>query len=929
MKTLRIALALPIVLVATTAAARVLSYAPLTDQVSTPAMQHRLNRNVVLIEGLPNFAIPLGAPLPVGGFTGLGQLVVYDSLGEREPRVVLPSNGQTANFYRAAARESGSQLFLLAMTDASIGNATSKLQWVFSNDGGTTWSVLPLPAVQSYDYSMTDIGGPIAKNRNSSIRIGSADRPFVVAVGNNGADQAAVYSVGQNGAVTTLWKSSKAAPYYGSAPRLLGSNLSGTRFLFQDPDGVTSILDFDGHLTPIDTKLSTLAEGWITADGSAYILDNNVLALYRNGSRTEIAGVSYPGATGPAPINLSVIAVPTFDYDGAWVVQRLPSVPATILSRHLAGGALTEMWRDITAPEVEALHAGSSGQRLLIQVHRQHPQADQRIFKDPALAVWTVGEPAPRQYDELFLNEMDTKGFVHVDPETIASGADFIFDSGVNQNYYPGPVLSPPSSGGGSDVIQEWGVVRSSLQQRLVLPGVARLPGAYGSFWMTDLIIRNSDSAPVHAQLRFVPTGSSDQSSETRQTTIPIGPQQTLVLNDALKSLFGFETAGGALFITPDVGKALTVTSRTYSKAEHGTYGFGLMAVDVYAAASPRFPVTFSGALQGPNTRTNVITTDVSQRGSLVSIAAEGNSGAMGRSDFAVSAPSAGTSQINHVTDPLGVGDYETGALIFQPKSGAAIGSVIAIDNRTNDPTYFTPDLPPSALRTIPAIGHIDGANGSKFRSDLFLHNSASQPRTVTLQATPWDNPSLSSTLNLTLLPHEAKVIRDVLFTAFGKTGIARLRFTSPSDGVRLTSRTYTIADNGGTYGFVMPPLNNFQQAGSGEALEIIGARGESNFRTNLALVDLTSFPGPNPSSVRVEIEDDKGARVDSFEILVPSAGGIQLVDLFRSRGLGDGPHAAMIRVSPLGGMIGAFATLIDNETNDPIYLAPQLAARQ
>ena len=60
----------------------------------------------------------------------------------------------------------------------------------------------------------------------------------------------------------------------------------------------------------------------------------------------------------------------------------------------------------------------------------------------------------------------------------------------------------------------------------------------------------------------------------------------------------------------------------------------------------------------------------------------------------------------------------------------------------------------------------------------------------------------------------EARVIRDVLATAFGKSGIARLRLTSQSfdnSGIRVTSRTYSGDSHGGTYGFLMPPLNNFQ----------------------------------------------------------------------------------------------------------------------
>jgi hypothetical protein len=60
----------------------------------------------------------------------------------------------------------------------------------------------------------------------------------------------------------------------------------------------------------------------------------------------------------------------------------------------------------------------------------------------------------------------------------------------------------------------------------------------------------------------------------------------------------------------------------------------------------------------------------------------------------------------------------------------------------------------------------------------------------------------------------------------------------------------------------------------------------------------------------------------------VPSAGGVQINDIFHARGLGDGPRAALIRVSPISGLIGAYATMNDNGTNDPTYLAANLAAQ-
>src|SRR5437660_11580888 len=78
----------------------------------------------------------------------------------------------------------------------------------------------------------------------------------------------------------------------------------------------------------------------------------------------------------------------------------------------------------------------------------------------------------------------------------------------------------------------------------------------------------------------------------------------------------------GALFIDPDTGASINVTGRTYTQSSGGTYGYGMNAIDIYAAASARFPVTFAAAFQGSDYRTNFFMTDVSGRGSAAAFVA-------------------------------------------------------------------------------------------------------------------------------------------------------------------------------------------------------------------------------------------------------------------------------------------------------------------
>jgi hypothetical protein len=921
-------LALTLLAAASSVPARIISYAPVTDRHAMPAMQHRTNRFYVLIE----------ADSPISSYGAYGaKLVLYDSKGEREPRVLL--GGPDVFIGAAAAREEADgSLRILTLTTARVAgdNPSGTQRFLYSPDSGATWRIVPISAGLVTPMPLSDVGGPVARGRGSAIRIGTRDFPFVLVWQDYSGTIARVYAVRSDGSARTLVD---LAWTYSPAPGLAGSNREGTLFLLSgsplSPSGPLAnsirVLDLEGNLEdlrPLPQARSGL-EGWITPDGSVYLEDSGrVLLLYRAGSVVEVAR-AFGGAGPPGAPSLWLFSVPTSDYSGAWIIQRGNQSP-TILSRHAPGGPLVEQWRDAAAPEVEALHAAASGSKLLVQVHVPRPQADQRIFRDPALAVWQIGQPAPARYDELFLVEGPFKGFVHVDVDAIGEGEPFVFDSAAATGY-GGGVTPSPGGGGGGDVIQEWGVVRASLKQKLVVPAVGRLPGGYGTFWRTDLIVRNPSTERISILARFVP-GSSGETpvAPVVERRIELGPSEIWLYADVLGSIFQVERGSGAVFLIPDGDVAISATSRTYTDSPRGTYGMGIGAVDLFAAAGARFPLSFSGALQGVDFRTNVVAVDTSGRGSDVEVRLF-ETGDVGFPRLTVHAPAGGQTQVNGLGQALGVALDRAGGLLLQPLSGEVVASLVSIDNRTNDPTYFPPDLPSPYVRTIPAIGHVDGANGSRFRSDLFLFNPTERSQTITLTAKRWDVPENESMATLTFEPGESRTIRDVLPTLFGKTGIARLRYLSSSgdpSGVRVTSRLYTVDDDGGTFGLLVPPFNSFQSAGPGESLEILGPQGGRNFRTNLSLVELTAFADGSSVPVRVEILDDFGALLDRFETSVPIAGGVQLLDVFRARGLGNGPPAALIRISPLAGLVGAFATTLDNGTNDPTYHGASLAAR-
>jgi hypothetical protein len=923
-----VALLLAMLAVALPSFARVLSYAPYSDRPSASGYHERTSRRFVLIETQDD-----------PDWYDRDELVLYDTKGE-EPRVVFPKDGNPSAILAAALYErkgAGTPIDappMLLVVVAEYGGVNSTY---FSPDGGETWKNVAGPGyLREWYDEVNDFGGPWTRGLANPIRLGNDQMPFLI----NFSSPQAVVGIASNGESKTLAKDG----FVG----VIGQNRAGTKFLLGSPYQV-ELLDLTG---PVPSRQyvarsheSVHYSGWITSDDSIYLqltsFGNRFLFFKPKGEGTRF--ILGPYDTTPAPYDtfwpptgsgdpMRFFAVPTADFEGAWLIQRQSGRPTTMW-RHGRNTGLQQMWSDVSGPQVEALIPGNSGQTVLVQVHRDHSVQLQRPFIDPALAVWRVGEPMPREYDELYLNEEWNKGFVHVDVDRLQAGEPFVFNSGSFEDPFggnEGPV-SPPVGGGG-DITQEWGVVRGSLRQHLVLPGVARLNGAFNSLWLTDVTIFNPLDVSQDVLVRFVALGEELQGAALREKTVTLEPREIRFIPDALHALFAIEGGGGALHFVPTSG--INVTGRTYSRQKDGggTFGFGMQAIDYFNVASPRFPVTFAGAFHGSNFRTNILLTDTSGVGIEAGMNAYGVSGSIGATSKTIHAPAGGILQFNSLGSTLGMLSHDVGGLTIRPTRGRGIATVVSIDNRTNDPTYFPPDLPATNLvRAIPVIGHVNGANGSRFRSDLYLFNPTDETRTVVLEATQWDG-ATTRNASFTLLPREARAIPDALSTLFHMSGVARLRYWSQNvgDGVRVTSRTYTIDDTGATYGSLIPPLNNFQIAAPGDRLEILGISGGSGFRTNIGLVELSPTTGAPAvkTRVRVSVLNERLTPLDTFEVEIGRAGGMQINDVFSARGITP-PTAAMVIVEVLnGGVLGAYATLTDNITNDTTYLGAQLGAR-
>lgn len=797
------------------ASARVISYAPYSDQLSMRGYHDRTTRHFVLVEA--------PAANVYDQYVWNGKVVLYDSTGAEAPRVIFgPDTIRAVALYQRRATEAPAVLVV------------TETRTLVSRNGGRTWrQIAELDQFDLREKRDVDRGGPWTQGLAVPVLIGSGRYPFVVSYDEG------VYAISTTGAPRLLVSEGK----------LLGQNRERTQFLVLTNRALV-VTDFKGRWRSVaDVMPYWLTAGWIAPNGDVYTTEDYGRVLV----------MRYPAEGEPMFVGTDEVtfAIPTHDFNGAWLLTWKDD-RSTTLEHYTPSGGLKTMWKDEDAPEVEALHAGASGDTLLIQVHRERAKQDMP-FLDPALAIWRVGEPAPAEYDELFLNEGPGKGFVHLDVDKAAEGEPFVFDSSFIRPPPPDIVVSPPISGG-TDVIQEWGVVRASLEQRLVIQGVTN------EKQVTDLVIYNPLDVAQNVDIEL----------GEQKTTITLRPNEVQIFADVLDQLFDV-TATGTLHLLPEVG----VNAFAHVHAAAGRHGHIVHAVDFMNSASPRFPVTFAAAREGAE----LVLTDTSGQGIDADVADR---------------------------------------RVIKPLRGSLIAGMQFTDAVTGDTMYFTPDLPPSSIRTIPVLAHEEG----KRISDLYLFNFSPAQRRITIEVTPYAG-GWPRQQGYTLAPYETRVFAGALKSMFSLTGLARVRYWSPgaqgdASGVRVASRMYTPAADGGTYGTAIPPLNSFQSITGGESLEIHGLR--SGYRISLGLVELSPNPRNFSTTVRITVYDQSGARIDEFDQVLLPSGGVLIDDLFKGK-----PQPAIARVVIKArdnwSLVGAYALLTDPTSSDPTYLGAQLGA--
>jgi hypothetical protein len=443
-----------------------------------------------------------------------------------------------------------------------------------------------------------------------------------------------------------------------------------------------------------------------------------------------------------------------------------------------------------------------------------------------------------------------------------------------------------------------------------VLPGAVEGLGQAPAVFSSTVYLANLEPQAATVTFRLIPyAGRTAPLAATRS----IPANGSLVLEQALKTLFDISADAGALLIDSD--RPLTGSLVTANVANPAaTYGVALS------------PVTDRGLLraidvghapwvtQGGGFRTNVAAVLVDPDSSVIVSVYDADGVLAGQREISSAVP---VSWQVPVTDLIGPRDLLVGRVEFRFTRGRGTGYVAVNDNVTGDGIAVQAPREPSSDQLLDGVAKTGGANGTFWRTDARVFNPNGYPISLTVE--PLGFPS-APTIPLNVAARSILDLPDVL-SRFGVPGPAAgaLRFRS-SQSFLAFGQTQNVDPTGqrpGTFAASQSPIHVPDQLlAGGRTGSFSGVEQSSRFRSNLALL------APEEGAAGTLSLRGPGSELLGTTPFTLPAGQWQqknIADWFPGVTL---EGTVRVDASLSSGRIDGYLSRIDNSTGDPVVVA-------
>ncbi len=236
------------------------------------------------------------------------------------------------------------------------------------------------------------------------------------------------------------------------------------------------------------------------------------------------------------------------------------------------------------------------------------------------------------------------------------------------------------------------------------------------------------------------------------------------------------------------------------------------------------------------------------------------------------------------------------------------------------DDAVLTTAATPLTTALLPSAAWVYGAGGAYWSTQMTLVNPGATDAAVTLKWLGHDMDGRGGSERAYLVPaKQTLALNEEEWELNHPQDYGAILVTSSSPSAFLQSETSTFAF-GGTVGQALPAFGPADFAGASPKT-IAPIRENVAFRTNLVLANATEAP----VTAHVELFAADGTSLGSRDVDLPPLGMTQLNRVAAALGAST-LDAGRIAVSTAtaGGLVAAYASVIDNTTNDPRTLLPR-----
>jgi uncharacterized repeat protein (TIGR01451 family) len=310
---------------------------------------------------------------------------------------------------------------------------------------------------------------------------------------------------------------------------------------------------------------------------------------------------------------------------------------------------------------------------------------------------------------------------------------------------------------------------------------------------------------------------------------------------------------------------------------------------------------------------------------SSASVSASSGTGGVSFTGAASDCAWTATSNVDWITITSGSSGSGNGTVAYAVAANSGISSrtgTIAIADQTFTVTQAGAAAGPT-VAFLPSSARAPGAGGAFYTTDLTVANTGTTPTTIAVKflgnnADGRGGPEKSFAIGA----GASTTFSDVLGSVFGlTTDYGAIRITSPSDSVRAAAQTSTPGF-GGTFGQNVPAAMPADLITGGTPRSILAVREDASFRTNLILANATEAA----LDVDVQLISADGAVLASKPYPLASLGMTQVTRVVRDMGIAANLSGARLVISTptTSGAFAAYASAVDNVTNDPRTLLPR-----